>query len=315
LIFAAVLLIITAILYSNVPADADPGAVIDFPKNWSFGWVIIKFIDNIIDWMVKNWDPFFSAINIIVVRGILGPLEDFFLWLPWWSIFIITGLVAWKTVSLKFAGISLILLGLMCLFGLIDLASMTLAITITSAFICVVIGLPLGIIAAKSNRFDGILRPMLDMMQTMPSFVYLIPALMLFGLGKTPAVMATCIYAIPPIIRLTSLGIRYVDAQVVEAGKAFGSTSWQLLTKVQVPLAMPNILAGLNQTVMMALAMVVIASMIGASGLGVEVLYGISRVEVGRGFLGGISIVFMAILLDRISQGFAGKPETQRSTY
>ncbi len=316
----AILMAVTLVLYNNVPVDVEtgkalePGVAIDFPKDWAFGWEIIKFIDMVVDWIVVNCDPFFSAINLIVLRGILGPLEDFFLWLPWWSIILITGLLAWQTVGAKFAGIAATLLGLMCVFGLIDLGSMTLAITLTSSLICIVFGLPLGIISAKSKRFDGILRPMLDMMQTMPSFVYLIPALMLFGLGPTPAVMATCIYAIPPIIRLTSLGIRQVDASVVEAGRAFGATAWQLLTKVQVPLALPTILAGLNQTVMMALAMVVIASMIGASGLGVEVLYGISRVEVGRGFLGGISIVFMAIILDRISQGFARRPETRRTT-
>ena len=191
---------------------------------------------------------------------------------------------------------------------------MTLAIVITATLLCVVTGIPFGIIAAKSDRFERTTRPFLDAMQTLPSFVYLIPALMLFGLGMTPAVMATCIYAVPPIIRLTNLGIRQVDASVVEAGKAFGATAWQLLTKVQVPLAMPNILAGLNQTVMMALAMVVLASMIGASGLGVEVLNGIARVEPGRGFIGGIAIVFTAIILDRISQGFARRPQTQRAT-
>jgi glycine betaine/proline transport system permease protein len=151
-------------------------------------------------------------------------------------------------------------------------------------------------------------------MQTLPSFVYLIPALMLFGLGMTPAVMATMIYAIAPIIRLTNLGIRQVEPSVVEAGKAFGTTSWQLLRKVQVPLALPTILAGLNQTVMMALAMVVIASMIGAKGLGAEVLNGIARIEPGRGFIAGISIVFMAIILDRISQAFARKPKARPAT-
>jgi len=137
---------------------------------------------------------------------------------------------------------------------------------------------------------------------------------MLFGLGMTPAVMATLIYAIPPIIRLTNLGIRQVDASVVEAGKSFGATPWQLLLKVQVPLALPTILAGLNQTVMMALAMVVLASMIGASGLGVEVLQGLGRVEPGRGFIAGISIVFTAIILDRVSQGFAKRPEARPAT-
>jgi glycine betaine/proline transport system permease protein len=202
----------------------------------------------------------------------------------------------------------------MSIMGLIDLVMMTLAITITSTLLCVTLGLPLGIAAAKSDRFDGILRPILDGMQTMPSFVYLIPALMLFGLGMTPAVMATLIYAIPPIIRLTNLGIRQVDPSVVEAGRAFGSTSGQLLFKVQIPLALPTILAGLNQTVMMALAMVVLASMIGASGLGVEVLNGLARVQPGRGFIAGISIVFMAIILDRVSQGFARRPQARTAT-
>ena len=320
LVIFAILIAVTLVLYANVPVDVEtgealePGVVIDFPKDWAFGWDIIKFIDMVVDWVVVNWDPFFSAINVVVVRGILGPLEDFFLWIPWWSIFVITGLLAWQTVGVKFAGITVAFLGLMCVFGLIDLGSMTLAITLTSALICVVFGLPLGIIAAKSDRFDGMLRPILDMMQTMPSFVYLIPALMRFGLGKTLAVMSTCIYAIPPIIRLTNLGIRQVDAQVVEAGRSFGATPWQLLGKVQIPMALPTILAGLNQTVMMALAMVVIASMIGAKGIGTEVLNGIARVEVGRGFLGGISIVFMAIMLDRISQGFARRPETRPAT-
>jgi glycine betaine/proline transport system permease protein len=175
----------------------------------------------------------------------------------------------------------------------------------------VVLGIPIGITAAKSNRFEGILRPILDGMQTMPSFVYLIPALMLFGLGMTPAVMSTFIYAIPPIVRLTNLGIRQVDASVVEAGRAFGATPWQLLRKVQIPLALPTILAGLNQTIMMALAMVVIASMIGAKGLGAEILTGIARLEVGRGFIAGISIVFTAIILDRISQGFVKRQPTR----
>jgi len=310
----AVLIIVTITLYNNVPPDIDPGAAIDYPEGWSFGWDIIKFIDVVVDWIVLTCDPFFSAINIIVLRYILGPLEDFFLWIPWWSILVITGFLAWKTVSIRFAILSIIFLGLMCIFGLIDLASMTLAITLTSALICVVFGIPVGIIAASSDRFDSMLRPLLDMMQTMPSFVYLIPALMLFGLGKTPAVTATCIYAIPPIIRLTNLGIRQVDSTIVEAAISFGATPRQLLTKVQIPLALPTILAGLNQTVMMALAMVVIASMIGAMGLGTEILRGISRVEVGRGLIAGISIVFMAIILDRISQGFVKRPGSQMIT-
>lgn len=285
----------------------------DFPEQWVFGWEVIKFIDQVVDWVVINWDPFFSAINIGVLR-ILVPLERFLLWPPWWVVIIVVGFLAWRMVSRKFAGVAVGFLVVMNILGLVDLAMMTLAITITATLLCVVLGLPLGIVAAKRDRFDGIMRPILDGMQTMPSFVYLIPALMLFGLGRTPAVMATMIYAIPPIIRLTNLGIRQVEPSVVEAGRAFGATPWQLLLKIQIPLAMPSILAGLNQTVMMALAMVIIASMIGAKGLGVEVLTGIARLQVGRGFLGGISIVFMAIILDRISQGFAKRPHTRTAS-
>jgi glycine betaine/proline transport system permease protein len=314
-VLALVLIIVVVfLLHGTVPAGEEPGAAVDYPDEWDFRWESIKWIDGIVDWVVINWDPFFSAINIAVVRGVLGPLEDFFLWLPWWSIIVITGILAWVTLGVKFSALTVFFLGLMSIMGLIDLASQTLAITLTAAFICVIFGLPLGIIAARSSRLDEFIRPVLDMMQTMPSFVYLIPAVMLFGLGKTPAVMATCIYAIPPIIRLTNLGIRQVDAQVVEASKSFGVTAWQLLRKVQVPMALPTILAGLNQTVMMALAMVVICSMIGAQGLGNEVLVGVSRLEPGRGFIAGTAIVFMAIILDRISQGFARRPEAQRAT-
>jgi len=310
----AILMTVVVALYANVPVGESPGVAIDFPEKWngvSPGWEAIKGIDAAVDWVVINWDPFFSFINIIVLRWILLPLEKFFLWLPWWLIIIGTGLLGWRMVGAKFAGVAVGFLVVMAIMGLLDLGSMTLAITITATLLCVVVGLPLGIIAAKSNRFEGVVRPILDAMQTMPSFVYLIPALMLFGLGKTPAVMATVIYAIPPIIRLTNLGLRQVEPSVVEAGQSFGATPWQLLRKVQIPLALPTILAGLNQTVMMALAMVVIASMIGAKGLGVEVLNGIARVEPGRGFIAGISIVFMAIILDRISQGFAKRPQTR----
>jgi glycine betaine/proline transport system permease protein len=286
--------------------------MLDFPEDWNFGWEVIKFIDGVVDWVVVNWDPFFSAINTGVLR-ILLPFEDFLLLIPWWFFIILIGLVAWRAAGWKFGIIAVAFLIVMAFLGLYDLTMSTLAIVLTASLICVVFGLPLGIAAAKNNRFDETLRPILDGMQTMPSFVYLIPALMLFGLGKTPAVLATTIYAIPPIIRLTNLGIRQADAAVVEAGRSFGATAWQLLRKIQIPLAMPTILAGLNQTIMMALAMVVIASMIGTKTLGTEVLNGIARVEVGRGFTGGISIVFTAIILDRISQGFARKERRVRA--
>jgi len=309
----AILMAVTLVLYANVPVDVEAGAAIDFPGEWDFGWDAIKWIDNIVDWVIINWDPFFTFIRTIVL-GILIPFRDFLLWLPWWLVIAVTGLFAWRVVGARFGVIALLFLVFMAFMGLIDLLMLTLAITLTATLLCVVLGIPVGIVAARSDRFEGALRPILDGMQTLPSFVYLIPALMLFGLGMTPAVMATCIYAIPPIIRLTNLGIRQVDPSVVEASHAFGATPWQLLLKVQVPLALPTILAGLNQTVMMALAMVVIASMIGASGLGEEVLTGLARVEPGRGFIAGISIVFTAIILDRISQGFAKRPEARPAT-
>ena len=285
----------------------------DFPEQWVIGWEVIKWIDGLVDWVVITWEPFFLVVRTIVL-GILVPFRNFLEWLPWWLVIVATGLISWRMVNIWFGVIAALFLVFMSFMGLIELAMVTLAITLTATLLCVVLGIPIGIAAAKSDHFERILRPILDGMQTLPSFVYLIPALMLFGLGMTPAVMATMIYAIAPIIRLTNLGIRQVEPSVVEAGKAFGTTPWQLLRKVQVPLALPTILAGLNQTVMMALAMVVIASMIGAKGLGAEVLNGIARIEPGRGFIAGISIVFMAIILDRISQAFAKKPKVRPAT-
>jgi glycine betaine/proline transport system permease protein len=285
----------------------------DFPEQWVIGWEVIKLIDGLVDWVVITWEPFFLVVRTIVL-GILVPFRNFLEWLPWWLVIVATGLISWRMVNIWFGVIAALFIVFMSFMGLIELAMVTLAITLTATLLCVILGIPIGIAAAKSDHFERILRPILDGMQTLPSFVYLIPALMLFGLGMTPAVMATMIYAIAPIIRLTNLGIRQVEPSVVEAGKAFGTTPWQLLRKVQIPLALPTILAGLNQTVMMALAMVVIASMIGAKGLGAEVLNGIARIEPGRGFIAGISIVFMAIILDRISQAFARNPKTRPAT-
>ena len=278
--------------------------MLEFPENWIVRADIQRWIDTSIDWVVKNWDPIFSAINIGVL-AIQVPLEKFLLWLPWWFVIGVVALLAWRVVGRNIAAVAVALLFLMGVLGLLDFAMQTLAILITATLLAVGIGMPLGILGAKSDRLDAIIRPILDGMQTMPSFVYLVPAIMLFGLGKTPAIMATVIYAVPPLIRLTNLGIRQVDPEVVEAARAFGSTSRQILVKVQLPMAVPTIMAGINQTIMMALAMVVIASMIGAKGLGIEVLNGIARLEVGRGFLGGLGIVIMAIIIDRITQGLA----------
>jgi glycine betaine/proline transport system permease protein len=180
----------------------------------------------------------------------------------------------------------------------------TIALMLTATLLAVVIGIPLGIWMSRSDQVEKVTLPVLDIMQTMPIFVYLIPFVMLFGPGKIPALLATIVFAVPPVIRLTNLGIRQVDQEVVEAFTAFGSTRRQLLFGVQIPLAMPTIMAGINQTTMMALSMVVIASMIGAGGLGYQVLQGIQRLEISRGLLAGLAIVFLAIIFDRIAQAY-----------
>lgn len=268
------------------------------------GWV-----DAIIDWILQNLGGVLDAIGEALL-GVLVGLERLLLWIPWFVIVLAVAALAWYALRKWWAPIVmggfLFIIGM---FGYWDLAMMTLAIIFAAVLISLAIGIPTGILMARSDRFANVLRPLLDAMQTMPSFVYLIPALMFFGLGKVPAVFATIIYAIPPVIRLTNVGIRGVPESVVEAAKAFGATSRQILFEVQLPLAFPSIMVGVNQTTMMALAMVVIASMIGARGLGMEVLLSINRIEVGRGFEAGLSIVLLAILIDRITHALAARQQ------
>ena len=281
----------------------------EFPEFFSFP--LGDWINIIVDWLTKNLAPLFDTITVII-REPLVIIEHFLWWLPWWGVIVIFAGVAWRFAGRRVALITLVGMLFIGAMGLWDATMTTMAIIVTSVAISLLIGIPLGILAAKNDRFEATLRPILDGMQTMPSFVYLIPAVFFFGLGKVPAVVATFIYAVPPCIRLTNLGIRQVAADVVEAGNAFGGTAFQILFKIQLPLARPSIMAGVNQTIMMALAMVVIASMIGASGLGLEVLRGIERLDVGRGFIAGLSIVIIAIMIDRVSQAFGKMKDTSR---
>ncbi len=268
------------------------------------GWV-----DAAMGWLLANLGGIFDAIGHTILF-ILLYIERFLLWLPWIVIIVLVGVVAWRVMRLWWAGLVMAaLLVLIGSFGYWDLAMMTVAIITASVVISLVLGIPTGILMARSNLVESLLKPLLDAMQTMPSFVYLIPALMFFGLGKVPAVFATIIYAMPPVIRLTNLGIRQVSQSVVEAAQAFGSSSRQILFEVQLPLAIPSIMVGINQTTMMALAMVVIASMIGARGLGLEVLLAINRIEVGRGFEAGLCIVLLAIIIDRITHAMAARQQ------
>lgn len=280
----------------------------DFPEVFvPFG----DWINTAVAWLTLNWAPFFDVIAR-VVREPLVKIERFLWWLPWWAVIVISAGIAWRFAGRRVAVLTLIGLLFIGAVGLWDDTMTTLAIIVTAVAVCVIIGIPVGILAAKSDRFEATLRPVLDAMQSMPSFVYLIPAVFFFGLGKVPAVVATFIYAVPPCIRLTNLGIRQVATEVVEAGKAFGSTELQLLFKIQLPLARPSIMAGVNQTIMMALAMVVIASWIGASGIGLEVLRGIQRRNVGHGFIAGFAIVITAMIIDRITQALGKTRETSQ---
>ena len=222
--------------------------------------------------------------------------------------------MAWRIGGKKIvllAAVALLYIGVMDLW---ESAMITVAIMIVSVSLSILFGIPIGILGSRSNRFDRILRPILDGMQTMPSFVYLVPGIMFFGLGNVSAVIATVLYSIPPCIRLTNLGIRQVDYQVIEAGTAFGSNRMQLLTKIQIPLAIPTIMAGVNQTVMMALAMSTIAAMVGAGGLGQDVLLSMGQLDQGGAFLAGMGIVLMAIVIDRITQGYIEASQSSSST-
>ncbi len=255
---------------------------------------------------------FFDAITDglnAMISGIYAVLK----FIPWWLLLAIVFYCGFKfSGKLRKGFLFAALLSLIGLFGLWDLMNETLSIVISAVVISLVIGFPIGILLSGSDRAERIARPILDTMQTMPVFVYLIPALLFFGLGKAPAVIATTIYAVVPVIRLTSHGIRQVDGEVVEAAKAFGSTKFQALVKVQIPQAMPTIMTGVNQTIMMAMAMVVTCSMIGASGLGMEVLIGVNRIEIGRGLIAGIAVVILAIVLDRITQYIASYDPTAK---
>jgi len=261
-------------------------------------------IDNTFNWVVEHWGETLEQIFLPVVH-LLTAIENFLLWLPWYVVVIAIVAIGYAaTRSWKVAaglGLMTFLLGF---FGLWEPGMRTIALMLTATLLAVLIGIPLGIWMSRSDRVEKVTLPVLDIMQTMPIFVYLIPFVMLFGPGKIPALLATIVFAVPPVIRLTNLGIRQVDREVVEAFTAFGSTRRQLLLGVQIPLALPTIMAGINQTTMMALSMVVIASMIGAGGLGYQVLQGIQRLEISRGLLAGLAIVFLAIIFDRIAQAY-----------
>ncbi|MBB4053438.1 glycine betaine/proline transport system permease protein [Devosia subaequoris] len=263
-----------------------------------------RAIDDSLNWVVRNWSDEFEAVAYPLLM-LLNFIEDVLIATPWWLIMALLVGIAWLATRRwqlpVIVLVSLLFLGIMELW---EDAMTTMALMIAATITAILFSIPLGVWMSRSARVRQVVTPLLDLMQTMPSFVYLIPTVMIFGPGKIPALIATIVYAAPPLVRLTDLGLRSVDPAVMEASRAFGTTPSQRLFGVQIPLSLPTILAGVNQTTMMALAMVVIASMIGAGGLGYQVLQGIGRLEVSRGLFAGLGIVVLAIIFDRITQSF-----------
>ena len=258
-------------------------------------------VDSAVNYILDNFAPLLDFIAA-AIGTVTNGIQALLLATPMplgLAVFVLLSL--WR-VGFGFAAFTAVSLWLVEHMGLWSAMMETLSLVLASTLVAMVVGLPLGIAMARSDRVAAIVRPVLDLMQTMPAFVYLIPAAMFFGLGAVPGTIATVIFSMPPVVRLTNLGIRQVHVEYIEAGNAFGCTAPQLLFKVQLPNAMPSIMAGINQTIMLSLSMVVIASMIGAGGIGNTVLTGIQRLDVGTGFEGGIAVVILAVILDRITQ-------------
>ncbi len=273
----------------------NPFDVLDVPAR--------EWITLLVDWIVAVFRDFFRAYISPPVRAVMEAVHWAFSSIPPLLFLALVFALAWWAASWRVALFSVIALAVV---GFMDVWSpfiTTLSLVTTAVVFSMLIGLPIGILCSRSDTLYTLIRPVLDIMQTTPPFVYLVPAVMLFGIGNVPGLIATIIFAMPPVIRLTNLGIRQVSEDLVEAGIAFGSTPRQMLWKIQVPLALPTIMAGINQTIMLSLSMVVIAAIIGAGGLGLEVYAGLERLNIGQAFVGGIGIVLLAMVLDRITQG------------
>ena len=260
-------------------------------------------VEAIVDWIQTNLGGLLDGISA-VIEFVVDNLEGLLLWLNPYVAGALLIILGFLRVGVGFGAFCIASVVLFWEMTLWDETMSTVALVLSASLVAIVVGLPIGIAMSRNDKVEAIVRPILDLMQTMPPFVYLIPAAIFFGLGKVPGTIATVVFAMPPAVRLTNLGIRQVSEENIEAGLAFGCTPRQLLTKVQMPLAMPTIMQGINQTIMLSLSMVVIASMIGAGGLGNTVLTGIQRLNVGLGFEGGLGVVLIAILLDRLTQSF-----------
>jgi glycine betaine/proline transport system permease protein len=265
-----------------------------------------------VDWLTVNARGFFDIISTPIAE-VLNALVSVLTWLPWPVVVLGFLLIGWRLKGWRVGVLSAVALVFLGFLGadLWEQTMITLAMIVTAVAFCVVVGIPLGIASARSDRVEGVIRPALDAMQTIHPFVYLLPAVFFFGIGRTPGVIVTVIFALPPIVRLTNLGIRQVPADVVEAGLAFGSSELQLLKDVQLPLARPTIMAGLNQTLMLSLSMVVIVALIAGGGLGQVILRGVNRADIPLAATSGLAVLILAIVLDRTTQVGPRRSETR----
>lgn len=270
-------------------------------------------VNRFVDWFVDTFD-----VALDVIKGSLGALYDGLLAAlqapPFWVLVILFVFIAWVVRSPVFAGFSAVGFYLIAAMGQWQTAMQTLSLVLIASAVATILAIPLGIWAARSQTVSNLVRPVLDFMQTLPAMLYLIPALFAFSIGPVTGMFATVVFAMPPGVRFTELAIRQVDAEVVEAGQAFGSTPGRILRQIQLPLALPTIMAGINQVIMLALSMVVLAALVGASGLGATVLSGLSSLNVGRGFEAGVSVVILAIFLDRVVAALADRAPVVRAS-
>jgi len=275
---------------------------LDFLNPSNYGYVpLAEWIEKYVkDWLFAQ-RPVFKKISV-PIENTLDAMDSLFNFVPLPIVILFFVFAAFKTNGLKFAIFTFVSLVFIDLLDVWEETMTTMAMIVTAVLFCCVIGIPVGILASRNNTFEMILRPVLDVMQTIPSFVYLIPVVMLFGVGLTPGVIAIIIFSIAPVIRLTNLGLRQVGKGVIDAGRALGCSKLVILYKIELPLALKTILAGVNQTLMLSLSMAVIAALIGAGGLGLTVYVGLGRLDIGQAFVGGLGIVLIAIIFDRITQ-------------
>lgn len=294
---------------SHMPFFKDIGETI---AGW-FSWIKIgDWFEGLVNWATDNLAPLFDGITAII-QWCVDALTSVFLFLPALIFALILALIAWGVRGLRFGIFTLLAMALIVQMGQWKDAMNTLSLVLVASIIAVVIGVPVGIAAARNSAVSSVVKPILDFMQTLPAFVYLIPAIFFFSIGQVPGVVATVVFALPPGVRLTELGIRQVDKEMVEAGEAFGAPPMKILARIQFPLAMPTIMAGINQVIMLALSLVVIAGMVGAGGLGGVVYQAVSNLDLVSGFEGGIAVVILAIFLDRVTASLGSRSPVARA--